>query len=62
MNVRKIGESSNDILNPDNLPMSEHRVEVLMDFSGTKIQAESKYCITEEEVKTMCEFLSINEV
>ena len=42
--------------------MSEHRVEVFMDFSGTEIQAEAKYRVTGEEVKTVCDFLSINEV
>ena len=29
-----------------------------MDFSGTEIQAKAKYCVTQEEVKTICDFLS----
>ena len=62
MNVRKIGELNIDIPNPDNLPLSERRVDIFMDFSGTEIQAKAKYLVTGEEVKTVCDFLSNQQI
>ena len=57
-NVRKIGELVIDIPNPNNLPRAERRVDVTMDFSSTEIQAKAKYRVNEQEVKTVCDFLS----
>ena len=62
MNVRKIGELNINIPNPENLPVSERRVDIFMDFSGTEIQAKAKYRVTGEEVKTVCDFLSNQEI
>ena len=56
--VRKIGELILDIPNPDNIPRKERKFDVFMDFSGTEIQARAQYSITGEEVKTVCDFLS----
>ena len=56
--VRKIGELEIDIPNPDNLPRVERIVDVIMDFSSTEIQAKAKYRVNEQEVKTVCDFLS----
>ncbi|XP_019857628.1 PREDICTED: heat shock 70 kDa protein 12B-like [Amphimedon queenslandica] len=56
--VRKIGELILDLPNPDNLPRTEKKFDVFMDFSGTEIQARARYSITGEEVKTVCDFLS----
>jgi ankyrin len=53
-----VGELIIDIPNPDNKPKSEREVEVSMSFSGTEIRAKAKYCITGEEVKTVCDFLT----
>ena len=57
--VSKVGELDIDIPNPYNLPRKEREVEVFMDFSGTEIQARAQYKVTGEEVKTVCDFLSI---
>ena len=58
LTVRKIGQLVLDIPNPDNLPREEREYDVLMDFSGTEIQARAQYSITGKEVKTVCDFLS----
>ena len=57
--VRKIGELILDIPNKDNLPRNERRVEITMDFSHTEIQAQAKYLVTGDAVKTTVDFLSI---
>ena len=57
--VTEIGQLVIDIPNPDNLPREKRLVDVTMDFSGTEIQAKAKYGVTGEEVKTVCDFLSI---
>ena len=55
--VTEIGQLVLDIPNPDNLPLRERLLDITMDFSGTEIQAKAKYCVTREEVKTVCDFL-----
>ena len=56
--VKAIGKVVIDIPNPDNLPKDQLKVDVTMDFSGTEIHAKAKYRRNEEEVKTVCDFLS----
>ena len=56
--VKTIGKVVIDIPNPDNLPRDQLEVDVTMDFSGTEIHAKAKYRRNEEEVKTVCDFLS----
>ena len=58
LTVHKIGKLVLDIPNPDNIPRYERRYDVFMDFGGTEIQARAQYCITREEVKIVCDFLS----
>ena len=58
LTVREIGQLILDTPNPDNIPREEREYDVFMDFSGTEIQARAQYSITEEEVKTVCDFLS----
>ena len=60
--VRKIGQLDIDVPNPDNKPRNERLVDVFMDFSGTEIQAKAKYRITNEEVKTVCDLLTNQEI
>ena len=55
--VLKIGKLVLDTPNPDNVPKIERKFDILMDFSGTEIQAKAKYSITGKEVKTVCDFL-----
>ena len=55
--VRKIGELVLDVPNTDNIPRNERKYDILMDFSGTEIQARAQYRITVGEVKTVCDFL-----
>ena len=57
-NVRQIGKLVIDIPNPSNLPKKDRGIEITMDFSGTEIQAKAKYCVTGEEVSTVCDFLT----
>ena len=52
--VTKIRQLVIDAPNPDNLPLHEHLVDVLMDFSGTKIKAKAKYRINGKKAKTVC--------
>ena len=59
MVVTKIGELVIDIPNEGNLPRSKRLVDVTVDFSGTEIQAKAKYRVTGEEVKVLCDFLSV---
>ena len=40
------------------IPNEEHKVDIIMDFSGTEIQAKAKYHVTGEEFKIVCDFLS----
>ena len=56
--VHKIGDLILDTPNPHDLPIHKRDIEVFMDLSGTEIQARAQYCITGEEVKTVCDFLS----
>ena len=56
--VIEIGHLIIDVPNRDNKPRMECEVEVSMSFSGTEIHAKAKYCITGEEVKTVCDFLT----
>ncbi|XP_011408958.1 PREDICTED: uncharacterized protein LOC105315888, partial [Amphimedon queenslandica] len=56
--VCEIGKLILNIPNPDNVPRKERKYDILMDFSGTEIQARAQYSITGEEVKTVCDFLS----
>ena len=56
--VRKIGEIIIDIPNPDNIPREDRKVYVIMDFSGTEIQAKARYSVTGKEVKVVCDFLT----
>ena len=56
--VTVIGELVLDVPNPDNLPLSQRKVDITMDFSGTEIQAKAHYRVTGKEVKTVCDFLS----
>ncbi|XP_011402430.1 PREDICTED: heat shock 70 kDa protein 12A-like [Amphimedon queenslandica] len=56
--VTAIGKLDIDIPNPDNLPRSDRKVDITMDFSGTEIQAKAHYCVTGKEVKIVCDFLS----
>ena len=58
LTVHKIGELVLDTPNPDNIPNYKRKYDIFMDFSGTEIQARAQYCITREEVKTVCDFLS----
>ena len=60
--VRKIGQVDIDVPNPDNKPRNECLIDVFMDFSGTEIQAKAKYRITNEEVKTVCDLLTNQEI
>ena len=60
--VRKIGQLDIDVPNPDNKPRNERLIDVYMDFSGTEIQAKAKYRITNEEVKTVCDLLTNQEI
>ena len=55
LTVRKIGELVLDTPNPDNIPNYKRKYDIFMDFSGTEIQARAQYCITREEVKTVCD-------
>ena len=55
--VATIGQLVIDIPNPDNLPREKRLVDIIMDFSGTEIQAKAKYRVTGEELKTVCDFL-----
>lgn len=57
--VTQIGQLVIDIPNPLNLPREQRCVDVTIDFSGTEIQARAKYRLTEVEVNTVCDFLSI---
>ena len=59
--VGTIGELVLDIPNPDNVPRNEREFDIFMDFSGTEIQARAQYRITGKEVKTVCDFLSIQD-
>ena len=56
--VRKIGELVIDIPNPVNIPREDRKVYVIMDFSGTEIQAKARYSLTGKEVKVVCDFLT----
>ena len=58
--VHKIGELVIDISNPDNIPREDHKVFVIMDFSGirTEIQVKARYSVTGKEVEVVCDFLS----
>ena len=56
--VRKIGELIIDIPNPGNTPREDRKVYVIMDFSGTEIQAKARYSLTGKEVKIVCDFLT----
>ena len=56
--LTKIGQLDIDIPNPDDLPISQRKVDITMDFSGTEIQAKAHYRVTGKEVKTVCNFLS----
>ena len=56
-NVTTIGQLVIDVPNPDNLPKNVRIVDIMMDFSGTEIQAKAKYRVTGKEVKTVCDFL-----
>ena len=56
--VHKIGELIIDIPNPDNIPREDRKVYVIMDFSGTEIQAKARYSLTGKEVKVVCDFLT----
>ena len=58
LTVRKIGELVLNTPNPNNIPNYKRKYDIFMDFSGTEIQARAQYCITREEVKTVCDFLS----
>ena len=57
--VTKIGQLKIDIPNPGNVPRTQRIVDIAMDFSGTEIQAKAKYRVTNEEVKIVCDFLSL---
>ena len=59
--VTKVGELVIDTPNPDNLPDHQRKMEVSMMFSETEIQAKAKYLLTGEEVKTVCDFLSVQK-
>ena len=54
--VRKIGDLIIDIPNPDNIPREDCKVYVIMDFSGTEIQAKARYSVTGKEVEILCDF------
>ena len=56
--VHKIGDLVLDTPNPHDFPIHKRDIEVFMDLSGTEIQARAQYYITGEEVKTVCDFLS----
>ena len=56
--VCKIGQLVLDIPNPNNVPRKDRKIDIFMDFSGTEIKARAQYCITGEEVKIVCDFLS----
>ena len=56
--VRKIGELIIDIPNPDNIPREDRKVYVIMDFSGTEIQAKARYSVNGKEVKIVCDVLT----
>ncbi|XP_011407565.1 PREDICTED: heat shock 70 kDa protein 12A-like [Amphimedon queenslandica] len=60
LKVREIGQLVLDIPNPNDLPKEKRKIDVFMDFRGTEIhvQARAQYRITQEEVKTVCDFLS----
>ena len=60
--VYKVGELDIDIPNPNDVPRKEREVDIFMDFSGTEIQARATYRVTGEEVKTVCDFLTIQTV
>ena len=51
--VRKIGEIIIDIPNPVNIPREDRKVYVIMDFSGTEIQAKARSSLTGKEVKVV---------
>ena len=53
-----IGKLVINIPNPDNLPLSQRKIDITLDFSGTEIHAKAYYQVTGEEVKTVCDFLS----
>ena len=56
--VRKIGELIIDIPNPGDTLREDRKVYVIMDFSGTEIQAKARYSLTGKEVKVVCDFLT----
>ena len=56
--VRKIGELIIAIPNPRNTAREDRKVYVIMDFSGTEIQAKARYSLNGEEVKIVCDFLT----
>ena len=56
--VNEIGQLLLHVPNPKKLPKSQRIIDVIMDFSGTEIQAKAKYRVDESEVKTVCDFLS----
>ena len=53
-----IGKLVINIPNPDNLPLSQRKIDITLDFSGTEIHARAYYQVTGKEVKTVCDFLS----
>ena len=56
--VKEIGQLLLHVPNPKELPKSERIIDVIMDFSGTEIQAKARYRVNKDEVKTVCDFLS----
>ena len=56
--VDEIGQLLLHVPNPKKLPKSQRIIDIIMDFSGTEIQAKAKYRVDESEVKTVCDFLS----
>lgn len=59
MVVTKLGELVLHVPNKENLPREKRFIDITMDFSSTEIQAKAKYHVTGEEVKTVCDFLSV---
>lgn len=58
LNVQEIGQLVVNISNPIDMPREERKVYVVLDFSGTEIQAKAKYSVTGEEFETVCDFLT----
>ena len=56
--IRKIGEITLEMPNPDNLPREKRLVELTMDFSRTEIQVRAQYLVTGEEIKVAVDFLT----